>query len=253
MNLELTSKKVLVTGASQGIGRAIARAFAREGSDVVIVARTSSKLEACASSIQAEFGTKVVSIAADLSNEREVKRLASEIGAFDILVNNAGAIPPGNLSSLTIEDWKHAWDLKVFGYIALTQACYQQIADRSGVILNIIGAAGSHHNPSYIAGSTGNAALMSFTQAFAKEARKDGVRIIGINPGPVATERFKMLLEAEASRQFGASERWEELMDAFPFGRAARVEEIADSAVFLASPLSSYTTGTIVTIDGGMT
>lgn len=252
MDLELAGKRVVVTGGSKGIGFATARAFAQEGCDLVLVSRNRLELEASAASIVDALGAKIETIAADLSRQDDVLRVANQCGGFDILVNNAGAIPPGGLSGLAIGDWKRAWDLKVFGYIALSQACYPALAKRSGVIVNVIGAAGSHPRPAYIAGSSGNAALMSFTQALAQDARKDGVRVVGVSPGPVATERFEMLLKAEASRQFGDEDKWPQLVKSMPFGRAARVEEIADAILFLSSARSSYTTGSILMIDGAM-
>jgi NAD(P)-dependent dehydrogenase (short-subunit alcohol dehydrogenase family) len=252
MDLELSGKKVLITGGSKGIGLAIARSFAKEGCELVLLARTGARLTEVATSIENRFGTRVTTIAADLSVPDIFQRIAEDSGGMDILVNNAGAIPPGNLLGLEMADWKRAWDVKVFGYIGLTQACYPELARRRGVVVNIIGAAGSHPQPAYIAGSSGNAALMSFTAGFAQEARKDGVRVVGVNPGPVSTERFRMLMQAQAEREFGESDRWPDLMASLPFGRAARPEEIADTVVFLSSARSTYTSGAIVEIDGAM-
>ncbi|RPH63952.1 MAG: SDR family oxidoreductase, partial [Burkholderiales bacterium] len=104
----------------------------------------------------------------------------------------------------------------------------------------------------YIAGAAGNAALMAFTRALGGNSAEVGVRVVGVNPGPVATDRLVGLMRKEAATRFGDPERWTELARGFPFGRAATVEEIAATVVLLASDLSSYTTGTIVTIDGGM-
>jgi NAD(P)-dependent dehydrogenase (short-subunit alcohol dehydrogenase family) len=253
MDLELAGKKILVTGGSKGIGLAVARAFAREGCNLVMVSRHLAEINEIARGVAHTFGVKAQAIAADLSEQSEIERVAQQCVDCDILINNAGAIPPGTLPEISMADWKRSWDLKVFGYMAMSQACYPALAARKGVIVSVIGAAGSHPNPSYIAGSSGNAALMAFTKALAKTAREDGVRVLGVNPGPVATERFQMFLKAEASRQFGNPELWQDLLVSMPFGRAARVEEIADTVVFLASARSGYTSGTVLPIDGAMT
>jgi len=127
----------------------------------------------------------------------------------------------------------------------------QMAARRSGVIINIIGAAGQNPDSAYIAGSTGNASLMAFTCAMGGTAPRDNLRVLGINPGPVQTERLITLMKTRAESQFGDAEKWTELMKPMAFGRAAKPEEIGWMAAFLASDLSAYTTGTIVTIDGG--
>ena len=147
------------------------------------------------------------------------------------------------------ERWRAAWDLKVFGYIALTRMAYPMLKARGGVAVNIIGSAGERFEPNYIAGSAGNAALMAFTRSLGKVSPRDGVRIVGINPGPVATQRIETLLRARAVRETGDGERWRESFADMAFGRPASPEEIANAAVFLASPRSSYTSGTILTID----
>ena len=150
-----------------------------------------------------------------------------------------------------MQRWRSAWDLKVFGYFALTQKLYKQLAERQGVIINVIGAGGERFPPEYIAGSAGNAALMGFVKAMGRASFHDGVRVVGINPGFVQTDRVKMMMQAKAERELGSADRWKELFSHLPFGRAAKAEEIGDAVAFLASPLSGYTSGTILTIDGG--
>ena len=147
----------------------------------------------------------------------------TEAGDLDILVNNAGAIPPGDLLSVDDEKWRHAWDLKVFGYISFCRAVYAQMKPRrAGVIVNVIGAAGESFPTGYIAGAAGNASLMAFTRALGKGAPADGLRVVAINPGPVETDRLVMLRRAEAQAKFGDPERWRELSAGMPFGRAGK-------------------------------
>src|SRR5690606_37506125 len=142
---------------------------------------------------------------------------------------------------------------KVFGYINMCREFFRLMkARRNGVIVNILGNGGERLDAGYIAGGAGNAALMAFTRALVGNSADVGVRVVGVNPGPVATQRLIGLMRKEAQTRLGSAERWAELGASFPFGRAATVEEIAATVVLLASDLSSYTTGTIVTIDGGM-
>jgi NAD(P)-dependent dehydrogenase (short-subunit alcohol dehydrogenase family) len=251
MDLKLSGKRALVTGASKGIGQATALLLAEEGCDLVLVSRDPAALGAAADGVRTRHQVAVQTIAADLSVQAEVERVAAEAGPLDLLVNNAGAIPPGNLLTVGNDTWRAAWDLKVFGFIGLTRALYPALRESRGVVVNVIGAAGESFNPNYIAGSAGNAALMAFTRSLGKSASKDGVRVVGINPGPVATERNQMLLKARAKQELGDEARWQEFYKSMPFGRAAAPEEIASAVAFLASPRSGYTNGTILTIDGG--
>lgn len=238
MDLNLKGKRALVTGGSKGIGRACAEVLATEGCHVLIAARNP--------------GSAPNAKAIDLSQRGAAEALAGWAGDLDILINNAGAIPGGDLLKVEEDTWRRAWDLKVFGYINLTRLVYARMkARRSGVVVNIIGGAGEKMNAAYIAGSTGNAGLMAFTRALGGASHADGIRVVGINPGPVKTDRLVTLYRQMAETQLGDAARYEELFKGMSFGRPGTPEEIAWMAAFLASERSSYTSGCIVTIDGG--
>ncbi len=251
MDLHLAGKRALITGGSKGIGRASAEILAQEGCDIVLVARDAATLEHAAGAIRSKRQVGVETIVADLSRQTEVERVARSAGAVDILVNNAGAIPPGNLLAVDDATLRAAWDLKVFGFISLSRALYPALRERRGVIVNVIGAAGETFDPGYIAGSAGNAALMAFTRGLGRGAHKDGVRVVAINPGPVATERLERLLRHRAETELGNAARWRDLCAGMPYGRPAEPEEIGAAVAFLASPRSAYTNATVVTINGG--
>ena len=252
MELGLRGRKALVTGASKGIGRACAEVLAEEGCDIVLVSRTAADLEAVRAAIVTKHNVAVRHYPLDLSDSRNVDKLAAECADLDILINNAGAIPGGNIDAVDEARWRQAWDLKVFGYINMTRRFYALMRERGrGAIINIIGAAGENPDFDYVAGSSGNASLMAFTRAMGGTAPRDGLRVIGINPGPVLTDRLVTLMRTRAQTQFGDPERWTEYMKPLAFGRAAKPEEIAWMAAFLASDRSAYTTGSIITIDGG--
>src|SRR6202158_3989504 len=254
MDLGLRGRKALVTGASKGIGRACAEILAEEGCDIVLVSRTAADLEAVRAKIAGEHNVAVRYYALDLADSKNVDRLAAECADTDLLVNNAGAIPGGNIAEIDEARWRQAWDLKVFGYINMTRRFYALMAERkTGVIVNILGAAGENPDFDYVAGSSGNASLMAFTRAIGGTAPRDGLRVMGINPGPVLTERLETLMRHRAQTRFGDPEKWTEQLKPMAFGRAAKPEEIAWMVAFLASDRSAYTTGSIVTIDGGGT
>jgi NAD(P)-dependent dehydrogenase (short-subunit alcohol dehydrogenase family) len=239
MDLNLKGKRALVTGGSKGIGRACAEVLATEGCSVLVAARNP----------QPGPGAKAV----DLSQRGAAEALADWAGELDILVNNAGAIPGGDLLRVDEDTWRRAWDLKMFGYLNLTRQVYARMkARRAGVIVNILGNAGEKLDASYIAGSTANAGLMAFTRALGGASHADGIRVVGVNPGPVATDRLKGLFRQRAEAKFGDPERYPELFAGMSFGRPATPEEIAWTVAFLASERSAYTSGCIVTIDGGL-
>jgi NAD(P)-dependent dehydrogenase (short-subunit alcohol dehydrogenase family) len=252
MNLELKGMTALITGASKGIGLALAHVLAKEGCNLHLAARNGEAMEAAKREIEAEHGVAVTVHALDLSSTEAMTKLADDAGDIDVLINNAGDIPAGSLEIVDDVAWRKGFDLKVFGYITLARAFYKKMKGKNGVILNVIGNSGENWDASYIAGSTGNAALMSFTKALGGASLNDGVRVVGVNPGPVATDRMLKIMKRKAIDMLGDESRWEELFDKYPGKRPATAEEVADLCAFLSSPRAGYITGTIVTIDGGI-
>ena len=201
MDLKLAGKTALITGGSKGIGRAAAEVLAGEGCNVVIVSRSSDALAAAKSTIAQKTNVRVDTVAADLSDSKKVDQLAHDYPDIDILVNNAGAIPGGSLLNVDEATWRKAWDLKVFGYVNMCRAFYALMQKRKrGVIINVVGNAADTHDPEYICGVAGNAALAAFTQSLGSVSPKDGIRVVAINPGPVATDQFGHAHEKEGAR-----------------------------------------------------
>ncbi|MDM0006186.1 SDR family oxidoreductase [Variovorax sp. J22G73] len=253
MKLELEGKTVLITGASKGIGLAAAHSFAAEGCHLQLAARDGVALAAAKEEIEKIYPINVRIHPMDLAAPGAMQQLAEAAGHVDILVNNAGDIPAGPIESLDFAVVRRGFQLKVLGYMELTQIYYARMkAAGGGVIVNDIGNSGENWDANYIAGSTGNAAVMAFTRALGGVSLDDGIRVVGVNPGPVATDRMVKLMKRRAFDTHGDEGRWEELFDNYPGGRPATPEEVAELMVFLASPRAGYITGTVVTIDGGI-
>ena len=251
MNLGLEGKSVLITGATKGIGLACETAFAQEQARLTLVARSADALEEVAVLLRRD-GRDVRVIAADLGEPGAAQAIADVTGTVDVLVNNAGAIPAGDIFAVDDATWRAAWDLKVFGYIAMTRAYYDLMRKAGeGTIVNVIGVAAQKLDPRYVCGSTGNAALDAFTRAIGSTSIDHGVRIVGINPGGVETERMIALLRSRAEAEFGDADKWRVYLEQLPQKRGARAEEVADAVVWLSSSRASYISGTVVACDGG--
>jgi len=253
MKLNLTGKSALITGASKGIGEATAKVLAAEGCILHLAARNGDAMQQLKQTLESEFSATVHIYPLDLSSNATMEALAAKVGPVDILINNAGDIPAGSLEVVDDTSWRAGFDLKVFGYISLCRLYYPQMkAAHSGVIINVIGNSGENWDASYIAGSTGNAALMSFTKALGGRSMDDGIRVVGINPGPVATDRMLKIMKRKAIDMLGDESRWEELFDLYPGKRPATSEEVADLVAFMSSERAGYISGTNITIDGGI-
>ena len=240
MDLQLKGKSVLVTGGSKGIGLACAKSFLAEGCSVHIASRDKGNLERA----QQALGKDAQIHVTDLRDGNALKSLAKACGDVDILVNNAGDIPGGTIESLDEAKWRHAWELKLFGYINLTREVYTRMkARRSGVIVNVIGMAGENPTFEYICGSTANAGLASFTKSLGKGSPKDGIRVVGLHPPSTRTDRIITLMKAQAKAKFGDESRYEELM-----GNVIEAAQVADTAVFLASPRAGQLSGVVLNL-----
>lgn len=253
MKLELTGKSVLITGASRGIGKAAALGFAAEGCHLHLVARSEEALTALAQEIRAAHAVEVTIHPFDLTAEGAIDTVVARCGNVDVLVNNAGAMPPGPIEQLSDADWRRGFDLKIHATVALTREFYIKMKERrDGVIVNVIGNCGERHDSEIIIATIANTGLMGFTRALGSVSPDHNVRVVGVNPGPTATERLVFLMQEKAEARTGDRDRWSELVAPLPFGRAARPDELADMIVFAASARASFVSGTILTVDGGV-
>jgi NAD(P)-dependent dehydrogenase (short-subunit alcohol dehydrogenase family) len=256
MDLGLSGKIVVVTGASKGIGYGCAAAFAGERARVVLVSRSATNLDAAMAKLPAARDA-ARAIVADLVDaaaaERMIDEVEREVGPIDILVNSAGAARRYAPAELDAAAWHAAMDAKYFSYIHPIDAALRRMAARGrGAIVNIIGSGGKVANPVHLPGGAANAALMLATAGLAAAFAPKGIRINGINPGATLTARVQEGLGAEA-RMTGLSVETllERTQARIPLGRLGTPEEVARVALFLASDQASYVTGAIVPMDGG--
>jgi len=245
MDLELKGKSVLITGGSKGIGLACAKAFAAEGCRVQIASRNKEKLDQAAKTIGGDARVHV----ADLRDGNALRALAKACADVDILVNNAGDIPGGTLEALDEAKWRHAWELKLFGYVNLTREVFTRMkARKAGVIVNVIGMAGENPSFEYVCGSTANAGLAAFTKAMGKASAASGVRVLGVHPPATRTDRIVPLIKAAAKEKLGDENRWEELIGTGSFGHMIEPEQVADTVVFFASARAGKLSGVVLNL-----
>jgi len=257
MNLNLRGKTALITGGSQGIGRACAEALAAERVRVAIVARDAQRLAETVEAIAVHKKRRVVPVAADMSTPEGVDAAVFEatqaLGHIDILVNNAGAAPVGTIGDLDDVTWQEAFDLKVMGYVRSARAVMGGMRERGwGRIINIVGRGGHFPSATYIAGGAMNAALLNITQALAEECGADNVLVNAVNPTATDTNRWQTLVRQQArltgkkSRDINAG-----AARAVPLGRIGQPEDIANMVTFLCSDQAGFVNGALVDVDGG--
>jgi meso-butanediol dehydrogenase/(S,S)-butanediol dehydrogenase/diacetyl reductase len=242
--MRLGGKVAIITGGGSGIGKAIAQAFAREGAMVVIAGRDSKKLEQAA----AEIGEECLAVSADVSKTSDVQRLVdTALGKFhriNVLVNNAAVLLPGTAESLSEEDFDQTFNINVRGLWLLSRAVLPQMrAAGGGSIINIASVLSLLGARNRVAYSASKGAVMAMTKAMALDHAAENIRVNCICPGIVATEMVaRFSLDENALRQRVAMH---------PMGRFGQPEDVASAAVFLASDESGWTTGSVLTVDGG--
>lgn len=242
--MRLLNKTAIITGGGSGIGKAIAVAFLREGANVVIAGRDSKKLDRAA----AEMGGECLAVSADVSSAADVQKLVSAaVEGFqhiNILVNNAAVLLPGTAESLSEEDFDQTFSINVRGLWLLSRAVLPHMrAAGGGSIINIasvLSLLGARHRVAYAASK---GAVMAMTKAMALDHAAENIRVNCIAPGIVATEMVEKFNTDPAAR--GQREAMH------PMGRFGQPEDVASAAVYLASDESRWTTGSVITIDGG--
>ena len=257
MDLQLNGKKAIVTGGSEGIGKAITFGLAQEGVDVAICARRKEPLEAAAKEIADATGRNIVPITADLTDTEQANAFidgaVEALGGVDILVNNAGAAVGGVLEYLSDEQWEDALQLKFFGYVRCTRAVLPHFKKKGGGrVVNLIGNDGVKHSYWEIAPGAANAAGQNLTISLAGQYGKDNISFVAVNPGPVRTERWAGLVEGMARDMKLSIEEADQLAPrSIPLGRIAETVEVANLVTYLSSPLAHFVNGTMIEIDGG--
>ena len=254
MDLQLSNQVAIVTGASRGIGRAIAETLSAEGMKVVLVARSRAELETLAASLPTASFVHALDLRKPESAEQVVAETIQHFGRLDLLVNNAGATRRGDFLTLTDGEWQDGFDLKFFGAMRLSRAAWPYLQSAEGRIVNIIGVGGRNGSAEFTIGGSVNAALMNLTKALADRGVREGVRVNAVNPGSIATERLQTRIKSYAKeKNITPEEAAEQMPREMKITRFGNPEEIARAVAFLASPQAAYIQGAILDVDGGAT
>jgi len=261
MDLGLKGEHVLITGGSQGIGLACAKAFLAQGARVSLLARNGQTLDQARQQLIREGASadQVQALSADLRDAsaalHALDQAEAQFGPVQVLVNSAGAAQRVPVDELTPQAWHDAMQAKFFTYVHMTDPCIKRMGQRGkGCVVNIIGNGGKVASPIHLAGGAANAALMLATTGWANAYARRGVRVNGINPGQTLTGRLQGRMQAMAQQENITPEQARARSSAeLPMGRFSEPHEIAHMVVFLCAAQSTYVTGSIISMDGALT
>jgi len=254
MDLQLSGKVAMVTGASRGIGRAIAQMLAAEGMKLSVVARSRDQLEELAAALSADALVQTADLRQRDAPAAAIAATVARFGRLDLLVNNAGATKRDDFFALSDEDWDDGFALKFFGAMRCSRAAWPHLKSSRGSIVNISGIGGRTGSAEFAIGGAVNAALLNLTKSLADRGVRDGVRVNAINPGSVKTERLQARLRTFASeRGLDPANAEGEMARASGVARFGEPWEIASAVAFLASPRAAFMQGAVVDVDGGQT
>ena len=258
MDMGLKDKVALVTGGSDGIGKAAASSLAAEGAKVVICARRPDVLEKAADDIRTETGAEVMAVPTDVTNPDQIKSLFDNIiatyGRIDILVNNAGTSAAGYFEEVADETWQADLDLKLFGAIRCSRMAIPHMkAQGGGRIINITTPGGKTPGPSSVPTSVSRAAGIGLTKALSKDYARDNILVNTVCIGLIKSGQHQRRWQQQQTQNSGLTlDQWYDKMGtSVPLGRVGEAQEAGDLIAFLASQRAGYITGTSINIDGG--
>lgn len=256
MELGLKGRRAIITGGSQGIGRAIAQELAREGAHLALCARGAVPLEAAAAALRKEFGVEVWARPADVTDNSAVQAFVSgaaeALGGLDILVNNAGRAQPGAFEEVSETQWRADLDIKLFAAMACVRAALPHLKQSDQArIININSIVGKQSTPGYIANSTDRAACLAFSKVLADNLARYGILVNSVSPGNIRSEAWGSSVDYFAPGQ-ALDDYYADIGRNTPLGRVGEAQEVAALVAFLASQRASYITGANLDVDGGL-
>lgn len=254
MELDLGGRVAIVTGASQGIGRAIAQKLAKEGMNLVLTARSREGLNSTAAECNTECLIQDIDLREPNAAETIVSLAIQRYGKIDLLVNNAGATKRGDFLKLTDEEWMDGFALKFFGGMRMSRVAWDHLKVQKGSIIFISGIGGRTGSAEFTIGGAVNAALLNLTKSLADRGARDGIRVNAVNPSGILTERLRLRVDKLAEElNLDETEATEMMCRKLGVTRFGKPEEIASMVAFLASPVAAFCHASIIDVDGGKT